>query len=192
MESDKKKKLEAQLASIDHYLADMNQKMMGLTHQQIVRCRMRNNFIDEILDMNREALADPYFAMSLEEFLNSLNAYEFAMRLINDENFHETYVRMLLNTQFYELKKQSDTESETSFVEFHNTFLGPVCGCEPIHEFSEYRAGDAFDFEQSARLLIERDEEIRMYYNQRENSSLDFLIMMNSRLLRIMHAVYDS
>ena len=68
MESDKKKKLEAQLASIDHYLADMNQKMMGLTHQQIVRCRMRNNFIDEILDMNHEALADPYFAMSLEEF----------------------------------------------------------------------------------------------------------------------------
>ena len=37
---------------------------------------------------------------------------------------------------------------------------------------------DAFDFEQSARLLIERDEEIRKYYNQRENSSLDFLIIL--------------
>lgn len=191
METEIKKDLEKQLASIDHYLADINQRMMGLTHQQIVRWRMKCNFIDEILDMNREALADPYFTLSLEEFLNSLNAYEFAMRLLSDEQFHETYVRMLLNTQVNELKKQSDPELEASFVEFHNAYLVPICECEAIHEVSEYKADKPFDFEQSARQLIQKDEEIAGYYKQRENRSLAFLNMMNSRLLRVIHRTYD-
>lgn len=191
MENDMKKNMEEQLASIDHYLADINQRMMGLTHEQIVRWRMKCNFIDEILDMNREALADPYFALSLEEFLNSLNAYEFAMRLLTDEQFHETYVRMLLNTQVNELKKQSSPELEASFVEFHNAFLVPVSECQTIHEVSEYEAGKPFDFEQSARQLIQHDEEIASYYTQRENRSLAFFNMMNGRLLRVIHRTYD-
>lgn len=192
MESDMKKKMESQIASIDHYLADINQRMMGLTHQQIVRWRMKSNFIDEILDMNREALADPYFTLSLEEFLNSLNAYEFAMKLLTDEQFHEEYVKMLLNTQADELKKQSDPELESFFVEFHNAFLVPVCECSAIHEVSDYKAGEPFDFEQSARQFIKQDEEIASYYQQRENRSLDYLMMMNSRLLRVIHRTYDN
>lgn len=191
METEMKKNMEKQLASIDHYLADINQRMMGLTHQQIVRWRMKCNFIDEILDMNREALADPYFTLSLEEFLNSLNAYEFAMRLLSDEQFHETYVKMLLNTQANEFKKQSDPELEASFVEFHNTFLVPVCESHAIHEVSEYEAGKPFDFEQSARQLIQQDEEIAGYFKQREDHSLAFLNMMNNRLLRVIHRTYD-
>lgn len=191
MENDMKKNIEKQLDSIDRFLADINQRMMGLTHQQIVRWRMKCNFIDEILDMNREALADPYFTLSLEEFLNSLNAYEFAMRLLADEQFHETYVKMLLNTQANELKKQSDSELEASFVEFHNAFFVPVCECNAIHEVNEYEAGKPFDFEESARLLIQQDEEIADYYKQRENHSLAFLNMMNGRLLRVIHRTYD-
>ena len=191
METDMKKMMETQLASIDHYLADINQRMMGLTHQQIVRWRMKCNFIDEILDMNREALTDPYFTLSVEEFLNSLNAYEFAMQLLADEQFHETYVRMLLNTQANELKKQSDPELEASFVEFHNAYLVPICQCAAIHEISEYAAGQPYDFEQSARLIIQQDEEIADYYKQREKRSLAFLNMMNGRLLRMIHRTYD-
>lgn len=191
MDIEMKRNMESQLASIDRYLADINQRMIGLTHQQIVRWRMKCNFIDEILDMNREALADPYFTLSLEEFLNSLNAYEFAMRLLADDQFHETYVRMLLDTQVSELKNQSDPELEASFVEFHNAFLVPVCECKAIHEVCEYQAGKPFDFEQSARQIIQQDEEIANYYQQRENRSLAFLNMMNSRLLRVIHRTYD-
>ena len=177
---------------MDRYLADLNQKLMGLTHQQIVRWRMKGNFIDEILDINREALTDPAFALSIEEFLNCLNAYEFAMRLLSDEQFHEAYVKMLLNTQYYELKKQSDPQAEEAFVDFHNTYLVPISHCQPLYEMNEYAAGEAFDFAQSAHDFIAKDKEIKLAYEQRESNSEDFLIMMNARLLRVLHATYDS